>query len=82
MVFAVFAAAHPGRHIHGNSLRLEEFAHWHTPAHIIDGWDWKLRRSSEAAHEMEAPPGEPENGPAPERSTPTKPFKPTQLARF
>lgn len=30
--------------VHGNTLTLEERDTWHTPAHIIDGWSWKLRR--------------------------------------
>lgn len=38
--------------VHGNTLTLEEHAHWYTPAHILGGWDWKLRsrrRAEEAA---------------------------------
>lgn len=31
--------------IHGNTLKAEELSHWYTPAHIIGGWKWKLRRS-------------------------------------
>ena len=48
--------------IHGNSLRLEEFGHWYTPAHIMGGWNWKLRRRVERNDEQpisqieEAPP--------------------------
>lgn len=34
--------------IHGNSLSLEEFSHWHTPAHVMGGWHWKLPRESRA----------------------------------
>jgi hypothetical protein len=34
--------------VHGDSLSLEKWGHWHTPAHILDGWDRKLRRP--AAH--------------------------------
>jgi N-6 DNA methylase len=82
MAYLQFSLLHiPAVIVHGNSLSLEEFGHWHTPAHIMDGWDWKLRLGS-AAHELEAPPGETENGAAPERSTPSKPFRPTQLALF
>jgi hypothetical protein len=29
---------------HGNTLTLETWSNWYTPAHIIGGWDWKLRR--------------------------------------
>lgn len=28
----------------GNTLALEEREHWHTPAHILGLWEWKLRR--------------------------------------
>lgn len=30
---------------HGNTLSMEEFGRWHTPAHILDGWTWRTRRS-------------------------------------
>ena len=30
--------------IHGNTLSLEEWSHWYTPAHCLHGWDSKLRR--------------------------------------
>ncbi|MDM0015847.1 N-6 DNA methylase [Variovorax sp. J22P168] len=30
--------------VHGNSLTLEERAHWVTPAHVLGGWDWRLHR--------------------------------------
>jgi hypothetical protein len=30
--------------VHGNTLTLETWSNWYTPAHIIGGWDWKLRR--------------------------------------
>ena len=29
--------------VHGNSLTLEEHSHWYTPAHIMGGWDWRLK---------------------------------------
>jgi hypothetical protein len=28
--------------IHGDTLSLEEYAHWHTPAHILGGWRFRL----------------------------------------
>jgi hypothetical protein len=34
----------PGIVIHGNSLSLEEWSHWVTPAHIFGGWDYRLRK--------------------------------------
>ena len=30
--------------IHGNSLSLEEYGRWYTPAHILGNWGYKLRR--------------------------------------
>lgn len=30
--------------VHGNSLSLEEFSHWHTPAHVLGGWPQKMER--------------------------------------
>ena len=45
--------------IHGNTLALEERSHWYTPAHIIGGWEMKLRtaerRTVDAAHHAHAP---------------------------
>ncbi|MHB9110424.1 MAG: N-6 DNA methylase [Armatimonadota bacterium] len=48
--------------VHGDTLRMEERGHWLTPAHVLDGWDWKLRRRDErptepmtsSAHEQPA----------------------------
>lgn len=34
--------------IHGNSLSLTEWAHWVTPAHVLGGWDFRLRRLASA----------------------------------
>ena len=49
--------------VHGNSLSLEEFGHWYTPAHIMDGWDWKLRGARPAevqgVPEADRPPQKP-----------------------
>jgi type I restriction-modification system DNA methylase subunit len=33
--------------VHGNSLSLEEWSRWYTPAHILNRWDYKLRRKRE-----------------------------------
>ena len=30
--------------IHGNTLSLEEYGRWYTPAHIMGGWDHRLNR--------------------------------------
>ena len=74
--------------VHGNSLSLEEYSHWFTPAHILNGWDHKLRHRAE----LETPPvREPESLPpikapmiAPSLAIPTLPApRPgTQLSLF
>ena len=59
MAYLQFALLHiPAVIIHGNTLALEEYSHWYTPAHIMGGWNWKLRRRSEemGEHEIHAPP--------------------------
>lgn len=35
--------------VHGNSLSLEERSHWYTPAHILNGWAWRLRGKPQPA---------------------------------
>lgn len=35
--------------IHGNTLSLEEWSHWCTPAHIYGGWNYKLKRPAEVS---------------------------------
>ena len=43
--YVQFSLLHiPAVVIHGNTLSLEEYSHWYTPAHIMGGWDWKLKR--------------------------------------
>lgn len=46
--------------VHGNSLSVEEWGHWHTPAHILGLWDYKLRRSRSVKNKE---PQSPENLP-------------------
>src|ERR1035438_3660342 len=54
MAYLQFALLHiPAVIVHGNSLSLEEFGRWYTPAHILGGWDWKLRRTCEGVHEVQ-----------------------------
>lgn len=84
MAYLQFALLHiPAVIIHGNSLSLEEYSRWFTPAHIMDGWNWKLRREavSGETHEVEAAPQpEPrrENNPASD----DPPTGPAQLTLF
>lgn len=45
MAYIQLALLHiPAIVIHGNTLSLEEFSHWFTPAHVLDAWNFKLRR--------------------------------------
>ncbi|MFC0403168.1 hypothetical protein [Paraburkholderia rhizosphaerae] len=34
--------------VHGNALSAQVWGVWYTPAHILDGWRWKLRARAEA----------------------------------
>jgi len=34
--------------IHGDMLLLEEYGHWHTPAHILGGWRYRLAADAPA----------------------------------
>ena len=81
MAYLQFSLLHiPAIIIHGNSLNLEEFGRWYTPAHIMDGWSWKLRRTSEGAHPVERVP-EPELHPSKPRDD-DPPIQPSQLTLF
>lgn len=31
--------------VHGNSLTVEEWDHWATPAHVLGFWDHRLRKA-------------------------------------
>jgi hypothetical protein len=54
--------------VHGNSLTLEEFSRWYTPAQIMGGWTWKLSPEPEGVHEIQDLPKVPEpERPRPER---------------
>lgn len=59
MAYLQFALLHiPAIIIHGNTLSLETYGHWYTPAHNMGLWNWKLRRHTEkeGTHEIQAPP--------------------------
>jgi hypothetical protein len=81
MSYLQFSLLHiPAVIVHGNSLSLEEFDRWYTPAHILHGWDWKLRRPSEGSHTLQTVP---ESEPQPARPRDDEPpAQPTQLALF
>lgn len=47
--------------VHGNTLTNEQRSHWFTPAHIMGGWNWRLRArelEQEEHVETEEPPQE------------------------
>ena len=45
--YVQFSLLHiPAVVVHGNSLSLEEFSHWYTPAHVLGLWDHKLKRKA------------------------------------
>ena len=49
MTYLQLALLHiPAVVVHGNSLSLEEYGRWHTPAHIMNGWNYRLRRAAPA----------------------------------
>src|SRR5580658_1776334 len=52
MAYVQLALLHiPAIIVHGNTLSLEEFGRWYTPAHDMDAWTWKLRREPGEATE-------------------------------
>ncbi len=54
MAYLQFSLLHiPAVIVHGNTLSLQEYSHWYTPAHIMGGWAWKLRRQEAAEKPIE-----------------------------
>jgi hypothetical protein len=73
MAYVQFTLLHiPAIIVHGNTLSLEEYSRWYTPAHIMNGWNWKLRRRSEAQgeHEIHTPPLKPVATPVEDQPAP------------
>ncbi len=59
----------PATIIRGNTLSAHPFGEssedlWYTPAHIMGGWDWKLRQKQECQILLDVPAAAPEDGPA------------------
>lgn len=85
MAYLQFALLHiPAGIVHGDSLSREEFAYWHSPAHILGEWNRKLRQTNIApareVRRVEIPPrAEPIKGSS-EEDDPGKP--PSQLTLF
>ena len=51
MAFVQFSLLHiPATVVNGNSLTLQEYDHWYTPAHIIDLWGARLRSQEPEMH--------------------------------
>lgn len=47
--YVQFSLLHiPAVVVHGNTLTLEEFSHWYTPAHALGFWDDKLEQKNRA----------------------------------
>lgn len=90
MAYLQFSLMHiPAVIVHGNTLTLEEFGHWYTPAHIMGLWDVRLRamrRNEKSGH----PPSElqavacdqPPVLTITEPEAPTSRAKPVQLTLF
>lgn len=56
MTYLQLSLAHiPAIVVHGNSLSLAEWGHWFTPAHVLGGWDFRLRASGRRAAPSEVP---------------------------
>lgn len=86
MAYAQLSLLHiPAVIVHGNSLSLEEWDRWCTPAHIMGGWTYKLRRregEERALDIITAPPPLPQPA-APEPGPDQKPDEPpSQLTLF
>lgn len=46
MAFVQLSLMHvPAVVVHGNTLTLEQYSQWHTPAHIMGNWSSRLSRS-------------------------------------
>lgn len=62
MSFLQLALLHiPAVVVHGNSLSGEVWSRWHTPAHVLGGWRYRLQRRF-ASEEASAPEGQPAAG--------------------
>ncbi len=84
MAYLQFSLLHiPAVVVHGNSLSLEEYGQWYTPAHIMGGWNYKLKRAFDGAkHEIQAVPKSPEPGKKQQPDEPAPPVGPSQLTLF
>lgn len=84
MAYVQFSLLHiPAVVVHGNTLSLEEFGRWYTPAHVLGGWDWKLCKAHEAdlVHEVQDIPAAP-HPPQPQEPPRRDENPPMQLTLF
>jgi hypothetical protein len=80
MCYIQLALLHvPGVVIQGNSLMVEERSHWYTPAHILGGWNFKLRSQAETPCQVQNILPKPEVAVPVKRrqEAPVKPMMPT-----
>ncbi len=86
MAYTQFALLHiPAVIVHGNTLSMEEWDHWYTPAHIMGGWRWKLKRAAESEPGGHVIAHIPEPAPrpdTPQTDQPQEPMPPSQLSLF
>jgi hypothetical protein len=47
--------------VHGNTLTLDEWSHWHTPFHVFGGWERRLREPRQPAPVPTIPPHDAED---------------------
>lgn len=65
MAYVQLSLAHvPAIVAHGNSLSLAEWSHWFTPAHIVGGWNFRLRAQRQHSAASVLAPEMPEAAPA------------------
>ena len=60
MSYVQFSLLHiPAVVVHGNTLSMEEFGHWYTPAHIMGLWDYRLMKNKTIRRVEEVAPAPP-----------------------
>jgi signal transduction histidine kinase len=50
--------------VHGNTLSVQEWSHWYTPAHVLGGWRGRLARERDQAAPQDTAVATTENGAA------------------
>ena len=70
----------PATVIHGNTISLEEYSHWFTPAHILGGWGRKLDQQNRYNRLKEFISTGTATNPQPETPAPAPKFDPPPMA--